>query len=395
MQNLSDSELDNVFRKASQQYGAEIDGSSNWQEMAQRLDASDKVSGVRKSLTFVLIGSLIMLSLFKDSTTFDDADLVNITNEQPTSEIKLTEINEIVSKDIGKVSGNVEMPIPKTIFIQPYSNQKEPTEIYTKTIAPEIPVELMNSEELINNETSKRSIGLIEPSDSKDIADEKQIETPEESTKSDRNESVDAPILMDPGLGGNRRFGFKVSISPDFSSVGYSPTDKPGWNYGVLLEYQFSNHWSLSTGVIRSRKIYSTSGIEYFGYKADDVQGDCRIWDIPINVYYTFTPKGKWSIFTGIGISSYLMSKENYVYTVSTYYGPKQYDLEVEGKNKEWFKMLNLSVGVQRQLSNNFAFQVEPFLKAPLAGVGEGDVSLASLGAFFSLKYKFTKKPKN
>jgi hypothetical protein len=36
-------------------------------------------------------------------------------------------------------------------------------------------------------------------------------------------------------------------------------------------------------------------------------------------------------------------------------------------------------------------FQVEPFLKAPVAGVGEGKIDLVSMGSFFSLKYKITK----
>jgi len=55
--------------------------------------------------------------------------------------------------------------------------------------------------------------------------------------------------------------------------------------------------------------------------------------------------------------------------------------------NKEWFKVMNVSLILQKKLNNRFYFEFEPFLKAPLAGVGEGEVSLVSLGAFFNLRF--------
>ena len=50
---------------------------------------------------------------------------------------------------------------------------------------------------------------------------------------------------------------------------------------------------------------------------------------------------------------------------------------------------------VQKRLSNQFSLELEPFLKAPLAGVGEGEVSLASFGAFFNLKFDITNVARN
>lgn len=49
--------------------------------------------------------------------------------------------------------------------------------------------------------------------------------------------------------------------------------------------------------------------------------------------------------------------------------------------------MLNISMIVQKKLNNRFALELEPFLKAPLAGIGEGEVSLVSLGAFLNLHF--------
>jgi hypothetical protein len=83
------------------------------------------------------------------------------------------------------------------------------------------------------------------------------------------------------------------------------------------------------------------------------------------------------------------MNEENYDYEVDTNYGTKTYYSQVTKENKEWFKTLNVSVGLQKQVSSRFAIQVEPFVKVPLSGVGEGNISLASFGGFFSVRYNF------
>jgi hypothetical protein len=82
------------------------------------------------------------------------------------------------------------------------------------------------------------------------------------------------------------------------------------------------------------------------------------------------------------------MLEEDYTYTVDYSSGSRDYSYYIEGKNNEWFKMLNLSIGVQYQVAPRFHVQVEPFLKAPLAGVGEWDVQLSSMGIFLGIKYK-------
>ena len=61
---------------------------------------------------------------------------------------------------------------------------------------------------------------------------------------------------------------------------------------------------------------------------------------------------------------------------------------KVDGKNNEWFKVFNLSIGVEHRLSNRWSLQAEPFFKAPLGDIGEQGVRLSSAGIFFGLKYK-------
>ena len=189
----------------------------------------------------------------------------------------------------------------------------------------------------------------------------------------------------------------KLPVSPDFSSINYTTPGKPGINIGLLGEYSVSRHFSVSTGAIYSKKLYDSKNPDKsyssggWTAKAKSLNGDCRVLDIPINVTYYFFPESKTNLFVTLGSSSYIMLKEKYVYTVWANQRDYQYEENFSHKNNEWFSMLNISIGVQRRIGEHFFVQAEPFLKAPMSGVGEGKVNLVSTGVFFSLKYKLGK----
>lgn len=188
-------------------------------------------------------------------------------------------------------------------------------------------------------------------------------------------------------------FSLKAVVSPDFSSIKFFSAGKPGINYGLMGGYSFNSRWSVFTGVIYSKKLYSSTDIEDsynssgHDYPVKEIEGDCRIFDIPVNVYYTFFPGRNFSIRAGLGFSSYIMRKEDYVYCVDNYGTDVYYEQKIRGKNNEWFKMMNFSVAVSKKLSPRLSAEFEPFVKAPLAGVGEGKVALVSMGAFINLRF--------
>ena len=215
----------------------------------------------------------------------------------------------------------------------------------------------------------------------------KQVDQNEVEKLSDKTSEQAEPEKKEAKSTFNR-FAIKLAVAPDYSTVKSATPNSLGINYGVLFEYRISKHWSVATGGIWSKKIYSAYDVEYSGYHADWVDGDCRMWDIPMNVYYNFPSSKAFSFYASVGFSSYLMNEENYVYYVETSYGTYDYPKQVKGENNEWFKTLNISAGMQFRMSQQFSLQFEPTLKAPLAGVGEGEVSLVSLGAFFNLRYE-------
>ncbi|PZR36757.1 MAG: hypothetical protein DI538_13450 [Azospira oryzae] len=188
------------------------------------------------------------------------------------------------------------------------------------------------------------------------------------------------------------RFSVKLALSPDFSSIGYFKPGKTGFNYGLLAEYAITRHWSITLGGIWSKKSYADTETENLGYgtvNSTRIDGSCRVLDLPLNMTYYFRPQNAFSLYGSVGLSSYFMFDEDYTYDYV--YGTKQYSYskKIDRGNTEWFRMMNLSVGIQQQLSARVRLQLEPFIKAPLSGIGGGDLKLVSSGVFFNVKYTF------
>ncbi|QMW01801.1 hypothetical protein [Spirosoma foliorum] len=206
-----------------------------------------------------------------------------------------------------------------------------------------------------------------------------------------------------PKLPPMRGLSVRFVVAPDLSTVGLKNFDRPGTNIGLLLEYRIASRWSIQAGVIKSTKVYKTLPSEYTAPSAwwqppmkspDMVDGRCNMFDIPINIRYDVAviPRlderrlpTRW--FVSAGVTSYIMKQEDYTYTYPphTYNQPTQWSTSTGGYG---FSNLNLSVGYERSISRRLSWQVEPFMKAPLRGVGFFKVNLLSTGAFFSLRYK-------
>lgn len=188
----------------------------------------------------------------------------------------------------------------------------------------------------------------------------------------------------------------KLPVSPDFTSIDYEMPGKPGINIGLMVEFIPKKRLGISAGAIWSRKLYSKENPPTtYGSASRKVRlldGDCRVLDIPINLtYYWPVGSSRTSFFATAGFSSYIMLEERYEFTVIGNTRDYIYREDINHKNNEWFSIMNLSIGIQRQIGERFWLQAEPFLKAPLSGIGEGKVDLVSSGAFFTLKYQFRK----
>jgi hypothetical protein len=190
---------------------------------------------------------------------------------------------------------------------------------------------------------------------------------------------------------------FGLIVGPDMSAVSFGPLYKPGYNFGVQVSYRFNDRWSVNAGAIYTKKFYKTDS-SHFNYKEStwpgnrtlsQVEGNCSMWDIPVNVRYDFSFNDKRRWFASTGLSTYLMDKEDY----DVYYrwngGPAYPMPLVNNTNSTYlFSIWNLSVGMERSLGKRFSLQAEPYLKVPLKDLGKGNIRMNSYGVLFTLKYK-------
>jgi hypothetical protein len=202
-----------------------------------------------------------------------------------------------------------------------------------------------------------------------------------------------------PKKGTASRLSIGAMVSPDLSSIGFFNRLTPGTNVGVQLEYRLGSRFRVGLGGIYSVKLYEASVEDYtvpkgfwtYGVKPSGIDATCKILDLPVHLRFDAVQRQRYNLFLATGLSSYIMLSERYNYT----YPVPDYKLRPYWSGKRtgeyYFSVVNLSAGYERSLSRNFSWQVEPFLKLPLGGVGFGKVKLISSGVFLSVKYKITR----
>ena len=124
------------------------------------------------------------------------------------------------------------------------------------------------------------------------------------------------------------------------------------------------------------------------GDEPDQINADCKVIDIPINLRYLAIEGRQTDVFVSAGVSSYLMLTERYNYDYDDPWAVgNQWVSEFKNENQHYFGVYNLSFGIARRVSKNISIEVEPYLKNSFGGVGWGQVQLKSTGALFHLKY--------
>ncbi|WP_461100021.1 porin family protein [Spirosoma luteolum] len=190
-------------------------------------------------------------------------------------------------------------------------------------------------------------------------------------------------------------------VSPDLSGVGLRNFSRPGTNLGLMLDYRLASRWSVQAGALWSTKRYEARTSDYtwpahtyWKVKPESVSGECRMIDIPLNVRYDFVNRprngrfDRW--FVSSGLTSYVILEEEYNYNYAKPNDPAIVNRStyVDSTSRYGFSQLNLSAGYERAISQRLAWQVEPFLKVSLKGVGVYKVHLLSTGVFLSLRYR-------
>jgi hypothetical protein len=187
----------------------------------------------------------------------------------------------------------------------------------------------------------------------------------------------------------------QIGYSPDISLVSEFEKDVAwGNNQAFLLNYRFSQKWSIQSGVIKSVKNYSAYPADYkwvwknVNTPLKEIDAVCKMIDIPVNVRFDFKSSHRRKFFGSTGLTSYLMQKETYKYFYENDADPSIKWRQWNGKTGFYAAgVINFSTGLEYKLTKKLSFQIEPFAKIPIRQIGFGKVKLSTYGVLVSANY--------
>src|SRR5579871_389875 len=191
----------------------------------------------------------------------------------------------------------------------------------------------------------------------------------------------------------NKSLQIGLTFAPDFSKVKYVYENYHiGTSVGITLGYQLMHRLSVNTGVLYSNKYYQADGDDFHPQQQpvnaalvnehiDFVRGSVKIIEVPLNLRYDFSSDGNTTFFVNGGFSSYFLLNQNNSYYCRDYVGYQRWIKQSYDKDENyWLSMFNLSLGFETFVTNNISFQVDPYVKLPLRGIGLGNMQLSSYG---------------
>lgn len=195
-------------------------------------------------------------------------------------------------------------------------------------------------------------------------------------------------------------FAFTFSAGADASFIKTANPGQTKFIYGAGVAYTAFNRIRISTGIFASKKVYDAEPYQYKFPSGTNfpnlwrIKANCMIYEIPVNIHYSFRQVKKHNWFAGGGISSIIMKEEKYDYVYKTPTGQYySYLLTYKNKNQHFLSVITVSGGYQYKLNNRIQLIAEPYIKMPLSGIGAGAIKLKSSGILFTASVKpFTKK---
>lgn len=198
-------------------------------------------------------------------------------------------------------------------------------------------------------------------------------------------ETLNKRDLLKEKKTGSSKWYIGFIASPDLSIVKWQKPGKTGYGLGVLVGYSLSKRFSLETGLLWDRKYYYSKG-EYLDSKkipaswnVQDIDGWCRMFEIPLQARYKFSIREKHSWYVNAGLSSYIMNRENYDYSYDSYGTIRKGNSVYDNETRNWFSIIHMGVGYEKQLGIG-NIRIEPYMKLPATGLGWGGLPITSFG---------------
>ncbi|WP_207422038.1 hypothetical protein [Desertivirga brevis] len=197
---------------------------------------------------------------------------------------------------------------------------------------------------------------------------------------------------------GKPELSFTFSAGPDFSSTRAIAGKRADLNVGLLINVNWRS-FTVSTGARYGVKKYDAEALDYAlrnpsrASEIYNIDASCNVLEIPVQLSVPISYWKNKNIAVIGGLSSYLMLKEKYLFEYTPESGVNDFILTKTNANQSYFGVAGLSARYTFKPTNqNIRFGLEPYVKLPLGGVGEGKVKLKSSGISLTMTYGTTKK---
>ncbi|MGN6493286.1 MAG: outer membrane beta-barrel protein [Agriterribacter sp.] len=192
-------------------------------------------------------------------------------------------------------------------------------------------------------------------------------------------------------------FYVQAMFAPDLTNIKFQRLSGVGTSAGLLVGYRFNKRFHVEAGGFWEKKVYYTDGkyfdkskLPYFrDHEIYNVDGNCSMITIPVNLRYNFISKKNSDWFVTTGAAAYLMQKEYYDITYEYYGDARTRGWAYKDPPKSWLTTVNIGIGYQTTVLRSFNFRVEPYYRIPVSGAGTGSLSLTSAGIYVGIGRKF------
>jgi len=415
-------DMEELFRRASENYPLKL-GEDKWSEIASKINdkpipqpANKQQSRYRKyySALFFLLMFLSLDSFFSRTATYQNAGLKNshtnkmnhVTHNSKTSKGISYEVSEKANiENILSVSKN-KFSVEHSLFNRKMEQKFISTITDTK------------SGEIKNVQSVNQPINLIDDVEMKKVLDESTTSVKNikdsNSLYSNNNSlvsihSADTGSRVEqfiasksnpvekkvPKKSSVRRFYYGLLLGPELNSIENQDLKKVGFDIGLMGGYRFTRHLSVETGVLFSKKHYTTAG-EYFSMKeigpmmpaamkVMDVKGTSKVVQIPLHLRYDVFNKKDHRFFSSVGFSSCILTKESNQYHTSLN-GTEAMMYATYKKNRGYFATsLDLAVGYEKNFGKKSNIRIQPYLQLPVKGIGVGNLKVMSTGIHIAI----------
>jgi hypothetical protein len=386
MKELSDNEFDKLLKQKSEAHTFDFDEDA-WDLMEGKLRKRDRAVFFRKaSAAFLLLlvgGGFLLWNLNLN----EEQVKVSKSKVKPIGKVEMLKPAEHVTTETNlksQVSVSKSGPVRK--LYDKASVEKQSSILVDVEKTPEILfyVDIPRLASLAYSQTMAADTQLITLPE--DVMLYSKVEAPLDSS------SLPDKAVKDP-KSRNLTLGFSLSAGPEYSSINTSG-GKATMNFGLLVNTTIKQKLTISSGLRYGLKNYQASTTDYQlknparAVYISGIDASCNILEIPVLLSYMISDNASHKIKIHTGLSSYLMLKEEYNFSYTPQSGYKDYLLVKKNANNHSFSVLNLSASFEvKSKLPHLGLAIEPYVKLPLGGVGEGNVRLKSGGLAVNMNY--------